>query len=142
VRVPLPDGNVFLMNTLTTPKLSSRRMSADLIDDLAAARVSGLARGDAEAVVETLSEHGFLTSRPRGRSPGPRERFAQFREDASELRVTVLTDVQCNFACQYCVQGDHGTYNATARKMSLRRRARSAPGSRSSSMRCGPSGSC
>ena len=41
------------------------------------------------------------------------------REDTSELEVTVLTTLQCNFACDYCIQGDHGDYNKHARKMSL-----------------------
>jgi uncharacterized protein len=31
----------------------------------------------------------------------------------------VLTTLQCNFACDYCIQGDHGDYNKTATKMSL-----------------------
>ena len=30
-----------------------------------------------------------------------------------------LTTLQCNFACDYCFQGDHGDYNKTAAKMSL-----------------------
>ena len=34
------------------------------------------------------------------------------------FHVTVNT-LQCNFACDYCVQGDHDDYNANAEKMSL-----------------------
>ena len=26
----------------------------------------------------------------------------------------MLTTLQCNFACDYCFQGDHGDYNKTA----------------------------
>ena len=33
--------------------------------------------------------------------------------------MTVLTTLQCNFACDYCIQGDHGDYNKNAAKMSL-----------------------
>ena len=33
--------------------------------------------------------------------------------------MTVLTTLQCNFACDYCFQGDHGDYNKHADKMSL-----------------------
>jgi uncharacterized protein len=31
----------------------------------------------------------------------------------------VLTTLQCNFACDYCIQGDHGDYNKNAAKMSM-----------------------
>jgi uncharacterized protein len=31
----------------------------------------------------------------------------------------VLTTLQCNFACGYCIQGDHGDYNRHAAKMSM-----------------------
>ena len=47
------------------------------------------------------------------------EYFADLREDTEQLRVTVLTTLQCNFACDYCFQGDHGDYNKFAEKMSL-----------------------
>ncbi len=42
------------------------------------------------------------------------------------MRVTVLTTLQCNFACDYCFQGDHGDYNKHADRMSLDDSARLA----------------
>ena len=36
----------------------------------------------------------------------------------------MLTTLQCNFACDYCFQGDHGDYNKHAAKMSLETAAR------------------
>ena len=36
------------------------------------------------------------------------------RESTDTLKVTVLTTLQCNFACDYCIQGDHGDYNKIA----------------------------
>ena len=36
----------------------------------------------------------------------------------------MLTTLQCNFACDYCIQGDHGDYNKHAAKMSLETAAR------------------
>src|SRR6185295_564448 len=47
-------------------------------------------------------------------------------EDTSHLRVTVLTTLQCNFACDYCIQGDHGDYNKHATKLSMQEAARVA----------------
>ena len=38
----------------------------------------------------------------------------------------MLTTLQCNFACDYCFQGDHGDYNKFAAKMSLETAARVA----------------
>jgi uncharacterized protein len=45
--------------------------------------------------------------------------MARARNDASELNVTVLTTLQCNFACGYCYQGDRDDYNKFAGKMTL-----------------------
>ena len=36
----------------------------------------------------------------------------------------MLTTLQCNFACDYCIQGDHGDYNKPAAKMSIEMAAR------------------
>ena len=45
--------------------------------------------------------------------------FTAVKSDTTELNVTVLTTLQCNFACDYCFQGDHGDYNKFAEKMTL-----------------------
>ena len=66
-----------------------------------------------------LIENGFVVeSRERERAD-LQQYFANLREDTEQLRVTVLTTLQCNFACNYCFQGDHGDYNKFAHKMSL-----------------------
>ena len=44
--------------------------------------------------------------------------FVEHRNNSDELHVTVLTTLQCNFACDYCLQGDHGEYNKSVTKMS------------------------
>ena len=38
----------------------------------------------------------------------------------------MLTTLQCNFACDYCIQGDHGDYNKNAARMSMETAARVA----------------
>jgi uncharacterized protein len=47
-----------------------------------------------------------------------RDRLASVVADRNALRVTVLTTLQCNFACGYCVQGDHGGPRSPAGRMS------------------------
>jgi uncharacterized protein len=118
VQVPLPDrGEVFLMNTFSDAQL------------LASADVAGLLervdRGDTEFTFEerdtlvALTENGFIvTSRDEERR-ALRDYFTAFREDRDDMKVTVLTTLQCNFACDYCYQGDRDDYNKFASKMSL-----------------------
>ena len=45
--------------------------------------------------------------------------LALVKSGTHELNVTILTTLLCNFACDYCFQGDHGDYNKFAEKMSL-----------------------
>ena len=127
VRVPLPDGEVFLMNTFTDAQL---RVSADvvvLLDAIAEGRVGTDALDpESRAAVDTLAEHGFLVPSREAERADLERRFDQFRDDTSQLRVTVLTTLQCNFACGYCVQGDHAGANAGGRRMSLETAARVA----------------
>jgi uncharacterized protein len=118
VRVPLPDrGEVFLMNTFTDAQLLvSPDVAAAL--DRAAAGTAAFGEDEHEAR-RVLAEHGFLVeSRTRERD-ALRQHFSEIRESTDQLRVTVLTTLQCNFACDYCLQGDHGDHNRLGHKMSL-----------------------
>jgi uncharacterized protein len=128
VRVPLDSaaggGDVFLMNTFTDAQLIVSSDVAALLDRLAG-RSAGQAFSEAEReAIETLSEHGFVVEDREGERRRLEEFFATVREDGSQLRVTVLTTLQCNFACDYCIQGDHGDYNKHAGRMSLETAAR------------------
>ena len=121
LRVPLEArDDVFLMNTLTDAQLVVSSDVAALLD-----RVSGEPTGSASSTDEErdalalLQEHGFLVE-SRAAERGALDRYlASVKGDASELNVTLLTTLQCNFACDYCFQGDHGDYNTHADKMSL-----------------------
>jgi uncharacterized protein len=123
LRVALPDAQVFLMNTLTDAQLIVSEDVAALLDRQL--NVDEL-EGDTRAAAATLVEHGFITA---GRDHD-REALAQYltavTSDTDELNVTLLTTLQCNFACDYCFQGDHGDYNKFAEKMSLDTAARVA----------------
>ena len=126
VRVPLTDrGEVFLMNTFTDAQLLVSADVAALMDRLASADAPPLSADEREAV-GVLTEHGFLVEDRDAERRALDARFAGVREDRTELRVTVLTTLQCNFACDYCYQGDHGDYNQHAAKMSLATAARVA----------------
>ena len=74
--------------------------------------------------IGTLSEHGFIVESRDADRDNLRQFFHEVRESREQLRMTVLTTLQCNFACDYCIQGDHGDYNKHAAKMSLETAAR------------------
>ena len=71
-------------------------------------------------------QHRDQTEQAEAEREALAQRFDEHRGDTSQLRVTVLTTLQCNFACGYCVQGDHGEANAAGRRMSLDTAARVA----------------
>jgi uncharacterized protein len=126
VHVPLEESrDVFLMNTLTDAQLIVSADVAAMLD-----RIETTATGDWTAderdAVATLAEHGFVVDGADEDFRNVREYFHSVRESRDELRVTVLTTLQCNFACDYCIQGDHGDYNRHAAKMSLETAARVA----------------
>ena len=118
VQVPLPDRNeVFLMNTFSDAQLLVSPDVAALLERIS----GGQSRFDDEErdTVDALVENGFLVESRDGETQSLDQYFHTLREDTEQLRVTVLTTLQCNFACDYCFQGDHGDYNKFAEKMSL-----------------------
>lgn len=122
VSVPFPDRQeVFLLNTFSDAQIIVSRDVADLLERLEAAPESeSLALSDEERrVLADLAEHGFVVSDRESERRALDAYFREVREDRRQLRVTILTTLQCNFACEYCYQGDHGDYNKFAHKMSL-----------------------
>ncbi|OFW35475.1 MAG: hypothetical protein A3F70_16420 [Acidobacteria bacterium RIFCSPLOWO2_12_FULL_67_14] len=118
VHVPLADRNeVFLMNTFSDAQLVASNEVSGLL--------ARIARGDSAfnqeelGTIETLVENGFVVGSREDESAALSKYFQDLREDTEQLRVTVLTTLQCNFACDYCFQGDHGDHNKFAEKMSL-----------------------
>ena len=124
VRVPLDDGDdVFLLNTFTDAQVIVGTDVVDLLDRLACDKSPPLNDDEREAV-NTLAGMGFIVENRDADRRNVEKFFADVRADSSDLRVTVLTTLQCNFACDYCIQGDHGDYNKHAVKMSLDTAAR------------------
>jgi uncharacterized protein len=123
VRVPLPEsGDVFLMNTFTDAQLIVSSDVAALLDEAGepTPEVSGRVLGsDEQAALGELAAHGFLVPDRASEREALERFFTEVREDTSELRLTVLTTLECNFACGYCIQGDHGEFSKHAHRMSL-----------------------
>ena len=122
VRVPVAD-DVFLFNTFTDAQLIVSREVAALLDGL---NQTTTFTEQELAALETLNEHGFIVPSRAHEQQKLEAFFDEVRESSEELSVTVLTTMQCNFACDYCIQGDHGDYNKTAAKMTLETAARVA----------------
>ena len=126
LRVPLPaHGEVFLMNTLSDAQLVVSSDVAALLDRCAACGDVSAADEERDAL-DLLKENGFIVSDRQSERRALDEYFTRVKSDTSELNVTVLTTLQCNFACDYCFQGDHGDYNKFAEKMTLATSARVA----------------
>lgn len=118
VQVPLPDRNeVFLMNTLSDAQLLASADVAALLDRVG--RGEGLFNDDERETIDTLLENGFLVESHERERDDLDAYFSNLREDTEQLRVTVLTTLQCNFACDYCYQGDREDYQKFDQKMSL-----------------------
>jgi uncharacterized protein len=118
--VPMPNGEVFLMNTLTDAQVVVSNDVVSLLDRLRAGSPAGHAPAAEEReALGTLAEHGFVVENESAERAALDAHFEEFREDASQLRITILTTLQCNFACEYCYQGDHADYGRTAAKMSI-----------------------
>ena len=118
VTVPLADRQeVFLMNTFSDAQLLVSPDVAGLLDRIA----NGESRFSTEEreAIDALVENGFVVDSRQHEDASLDRFFHTLREDTEQLRVTVLTTLQCNFACDYCFQGDHGDYNKFAEKMSL-----------------------
>jgi uncharacterized protein len=129
VRVPLETmgerDDVFLMNTFTDSQLIVSRDVAALLDRMGQ-DVAFTLTGEEQEAVSTLAEQGFIVPNREAERQHLEQYFHDVRESEDQLRVTVLTTLQCNFACDYCFQGDHGDYNKSAAKMSLETAARVA----------------
>jgi len=120
VRVPLPARNeVFLMNTLTDAQLMVSPEVTDLLDRFAGKGPLHPITDDERDAIALLAENGFLVPNREADRTALDDYFASVKNDTHELSVTLLTTLQCNFACDYCFQGDHGDYNKFADKMTL-----------------------
>jgi len=119
VRVSLEDrSDVFLMNTFTDAQIIVSRDVVDLLDRLDGRDTPVFSNAERETI-EQLTEHGFVVGDREAERRELRTFFKDIRESSDVLKITVLTTLQCNFACDYCIQGDHGDYNKHAAKMTL-----------------------
>src|SRR5215467_8315441 len=125
VQVPLPERNeVFLMNTFSDAQLLVTPDVTELLDRIKRGEHSFGA--EERSTIDSLVENGFIVESRDDEQRALTQYFTDLREDTDQLRVTILTTLQCNFACDYCFQGDHGDYNKFAAKMTLETAARVA----------------
>ncbi len=123
VRVPLKErDDIFLLNTLTDAQLI---VSSDVAELLDRESFDSLTDSEREAV-DLLTENGFFVSDYASDRRALDEYFHNVKNSAEELHITVLTTLQCNFACGYCYQGDREDFNQFAEKMTLETSARVA----------------
>ena len=121
LRVPLEArDDVFLMNTLTDAQLIVSSDVAALLDRTARGEfVGSMASAEEREALDLLRENGFLVADRATERRTLDQYLTEVKNDSSELNITLLTTLQCNFACDYCFQGDHGDYNKNAEKMSI-----------------------
>ena len=121
LRVPLEArDDVFLMNTLTDAQIVVSSDVVALLDRVAHGDIEeSVASGEEREALDLLRENGFLVESRDADRQALAQYLAEVKGDTSELNITLLTTLQCNFACDYCFQGDHGDYNLHADKMSL-----------------------
>ena len=113
---------MFLKNMFTDAQLVVSSEVAALLDRLGADADTErpLDLDDAQrATLEELTRHGFVVTDRKAERDALDKFFDDFRNNTEEMHLTVLTTLQCNFACDYCLQGDHGDYNKHATKMSM-----------------------
>jgi uncharacterized protein len=122
LQVTLPETNeVFLMNTFSDAQL--------LVSSDVPALFDRISRGDEtfndeeRETLTALADNGFIVDSRESERRGLEEYFRTIRENTHSMKVTVLTTLQCNFACDYCFQGDHGDHNLFAQKMTLEQAA-------------------
>ncbi len=117
VAVPVPDSTeTFLFNTLSDTQIV---VSEDVVALLGRLETRpGVLSPDERETANELAALGFVVESADAEDAALESFFHDLRDDHRQLRVTLLTTLQCNFACEYCIQGDHGDYNATAAKMS------------------------
>jgi uncharacterized protein len=117
VRVPLPEDEMFLMNMLSDAQLVVSGDVVALLDRIG--HGDGCGTQEEREAVSLLAEHGFLVESHEAERQALNRFLSDVKNDTEELNVTVLTTLQCNFACEYCFQGDHGDYNRRAERMSM-----------------------
>jgi uncharacterized protein len=117
------------MNTLSDAQIIVTADVAELLDRISTSAMAAAPpdlNEDERTMVGELAEQGFIVPDRTAERETLQQYMEDVREDRSTLKVTVLTTLQCNFACDYCFQGDHGDYNKFAAKMTLETAARVA----------------
>src|SRR5689334_21504889 len=96
IRVPLTErDDVFLMNTITDAQLIVSPDVAALLDRTS---FDGASESEREAIA-LLKDNGFFVSDYETDRRNLSDYFERIKHSGEELHITVLTTLQCNFAC-------------------------------------------
>lgn len=126
ISAPVPGtSETFLFNSLSDTQIV---VSADVVQLIERVDRGERPREDvaSRTAIGQLTELGFLVESREAEDRALEAFFRDVREDRSHLRVTLLTTLQCNFACDYCIQGDHESHDTPAARMSLESAGRAA----------------
>lgn len=119
ISTPIPGSDeTFLFNSLHDTQIVVSADVVGLIERVERGQPVGRDATSREAVRQ-LTELGFLVESREAEDRALEAFFHDLKEDAGHLRVTLLTTLQCNFACDYCIQGDQDAHHAPAGRMSL-----------------------
>ena len=126
VASPVPGTpDTFLFNTFSDSQVVVSPEVIDLLARLDRGETDETDPSTSTALAE-LRELGFVVESREAEEQALAAFFHDLREDRRHLRVTLLTTLQCNFACDYCIQGDHAEHDSSGARMSLETAARVA----------------
>ena len=89
------------MNTLNDAQLLVTPDVTELLDRFEGGSPVVAASDDEREALELLSEHGFLVPDRDFDRRALDTYFSSVKNDTAELSVTLLTTLQCNFACYF-----------------------------------------
>ena len=93
------DGKYLVYNTFNRATAIIGKRAKRFLDDL-----QEPIQGDGKKYADTFSELGFVVDDSVDESAEFRDWYNEARYSKLDIRATILTTYDCNFACKYCVE--------------------------------------